>query len=129
MEIFENQELLARRRETVKLAELERKEIEALNNWVLIRKKQVADKESAGGIVLTETQSRSQGGIVISVPEFFTDAMGNRHIPFVKEGDEVIYTNFPIELEDLEEITGDKFLHLVRAEEIYAKLRPAKQSA
>ena len=38
----------------------------------------------------------------------------------IHAGDMVIFTNFPIELPDLEELTGDKNLCLVRGEEIFA---------
>lgn len=40
-----------------------------------------------------------------------------------EKGEHVIFTNFPIELEELEELTGEKNLKLVRYEEVYARIR------
>jgi co-chaperonin GroES (HSP10) len=112
--VFENAELLAKRREGVRLSELVRRRIRPVNDWVLIRKAEVQDKIAGENILLPESQARSSTGIVVAAAPGL----------LVKEGDEVIFTNFPIELEDLEEVTGDKKLNLVRMEEIYAILEP-----
>lgn len=88
--------------------------IEPLNQWVLIRRHSAGEKKTEAGVVIPEGQARSSRGEVVAA------APGLAVIP----GDEVIFTNFPIELEDLEEVTGDRLLNLVRMEEIYAVLRP-----
>jgi co-chaperonin GroES (HSP10) len=118
VKLFENQELLARRRETIRLSEMRRRRVRPINDWVLIRKIEVKDKQSDAGVVITESQARSSTGVVIAAAPGL----------IVKEGDEVIFTNFPIELEDLEEVTGDKKLNLVRMEEIYAVLEPIEST-
>jgi co-chaperonin GroES (HSP10) len=84
--------------------------IRPVNNWVLIRKHAQAEKTTDAGVVIPEGQGRSSRGTVIGAA---------KDVPLFP-GDEVIFTNFPIELEDLEELTGDKLLNLVRWEEIYA---------
>ncbi len=40
-----------------------------------------------------------------------------------REAGYVIYTNFPMDIPDIEELTGEKSLHLVLDEEIYARFR------
>jgi len=85
-----------------------------LNQWVLIRREALGEKKTEAGVVIPEGQGRSSRGEVVAVAE---------GLP-LDVGDQVIFTNFPIELEDLEEITGDKQLSLVRMEEVYAVLVP-----
>lgn len=87
-------------------------EIEALQNWVLIRKVSREEGTTEAGVVVV-AGGRSSRGIVLHAGE---------GIPLAP-GDMVIFTNYPIELEDLEELTGDKDLKLVRYEEIYARVR------
>lgn len=106
-------ERVAREREIVKTSEIKRKKIRTRHEWVLIRKIDPKDKLTDGGLVITEGQARSSLGEIISCSEKVTD---------LRRGDIVIFTNFPIELEDLEDATGDKSLRLVRDEEVYAVL-------
>lgn len=97
------------------VAVLEKKavKIRPLNQWVLIRKLEIEEKQTEGGVVLPGG-GRSSRGIVVAAAS---------DVPLV-EGELVIFTNFPIELEDLEELTGHKELKLVRFEEIYAVVEP-----
>lgn len=87
-------------------------EIEPLQKWVLIRKVEREEKLTEGGVVLPGGGRSSRGFVVAAAKEVPLEA-----------GDLVIFTNFPIELEDLEELTGDSNLKLVRYEEVYARFR------
>lgn len=79
--------------------------------WVLLRKL-IRGEEMVDGVIRPEAKDeRSQRGQVVSVPSRILD---------LHPGDIVIFTNFPIELPDLEDLTGDKNLCLVRGEEIFA---------
>lgn len=84
-----------------------------LQKWVLIRKVFREERTTDAGLVL-KAGERSQRGIVVAAPE---------EVP-LDAGDLVIFTNFPIELDDIEELTGEKNLMLVRYEEIYARVTP-----
>lgn len=103
-------EQAAKETEVVPIATIRRKALRPVNGWVLIRKILAKDKITDEGVVLTEAQKRSSLGEVVAV------ASG---LP-LEVGQQVIYTNFPIELEDIEELTGEKHLHLCRWEEIYS---------
>ena len=89
--------------------------IRPLQQWVLIRKVEREETTTQAGVVLV-AGGRSQRGIVVAVP---------KEVP-LNEGDMVIFTNFPIELEDIEEVTGEKNLKLVRYEEVYAVIEPCQ---
>lgn len=91
--------------------------IEPRNDWVLIRKF-VRTEKKVGDVVQPGEgtpgfEARSQRGIVVAAAEKTK----------LSEGDLVIYTNFPLDIPDIEELTGEKGLHLVREEEIYAVVR------
>jgi hypothetical protein len=85
-------------------------DIESLHGWVLIRKLENTER-MVDGVVRVATQSSK--GEVISAPA----ASG------LDAGDLVIFTNFSILLEDLEELTGDKDARLVRYEEVYLRFK------
>jgi co-chaperonin GroES (HSP10) len=92
------------------------------HEWVLIRQYREEEKKTDGGVIapgedffmMDKGKPKSQRGIVVAVSEKIHDLM---------PGDVVIFTNFPIDLEDIEELTGDKELKLVRDEEVYAKVK------
>jgi co-chaperonin GroES (HSP10) len=86
-------------------------EIEPLQQWVLIRK--VQREETMKGDVILPGGGRSSRGIVVAA---------SKEVP-LEVGEMVIFTNFPIEIEDIEELTGDRDLKLVRYEEVYARVR------
>lgn len=86
--------------------------VEPLNKWVAIRKIENEDKVTAEGVIVKG--GKSSRGEVIAAAE---------GVP-LKAGDMVIYTNFPIELEDLEMLTQDPNIQLVRFEEVYTRLVP-----
>jgi len=103
----------------------ERKEkwaISPRHEWVLIRQYREEEKKTEGGVItpgedfflMDKGKPKSQRGIVVAVSEKITD---------LSPGDFVIFTNFPIDLEDIEELTGDAELKLVRDEEVYASVK------
>lgn len=113
-ELIDNAAEFARRRaEQAIKEEATPKKIVPRHLWVLIRKVEPKDVLHESGIVETRGQSRSQLGEVVAVGEEVTN---------LTAGDLVIYTNFPIELEDVQDLTGDRKLHLIRDEEVYAKV-------
>lgn len=89
------------------------------NQWVLIKKIEREEMQTGDGIILPGG-GRSQRGRVVAVAKM---PWWKRSLD-LNVGDIVVYTNFPIELEDLEELTGEKNLHLVREEEVYAVAVP-----
>lgn len=100
----------------------EKWEILPRHEWVLIRQHREQEKLSDGGVVqpgedfflMDKGKPKSQRGVVVAVSSKVTD---------IAPGDFVIFTNFPIDLEDIEELTGDGDLKLVRDEEVYACVR------
>ena len=108
---------------TLRVAEppAERYQIEPRQGWVLVRERQEGEKITAGGVI--------QPGA-----DFFLNTKSPKHThaivvafsPSVKGlevDDLVIVTKFSLNLEAIEELTGDKELKLVRDEEVYARLK------
>lgn len=94
------------------------------NQWVLIKKIEREEMQTGDGIILPGG-GRSQRGRIVAVAKM---PWWKRSLD-LNVGDIVVYTNFPIELEDLEELTGEKNLHLVREEEIYAVAMPCSSTS
>src|SRR5258708_22417502 len=99
----------------VALAKTTQWEIEPRNKWVLIRKITQEEMKTADGVVVPGEGSplfnaRSQRGIVVAAPD------GTR----LSKGDVVIYTNFPLGIPHIEEITSERQPHLVLATEMLA---------
>jgi len=90
-----------------------RKRLRPRHQWVLIRKIDPRDRITQSGMVITEGQARSSIGEVISFSGEVTDLM---------RGDIVLFTNFAMKLDELEDATGEKNLYLVREDEIYTVL-------
>jgi co-chaperonin GroES (HSP10) len=110
--VLERARETARNLETVPL-EQKRKRLRPRHQWVVIRKVDAKDRLAKSGIVITEGQAGSSVGEVVSFSPEVKD---------LTRGDLVLYTNFAIKLEDMEDATGDKTLQLVREEEIYVVL-------
>ena len=95
-------------------------EIIPRHEWVLIRKLKKEEKKTEAGVVLPGADfflsggGKSQRGEVIAAGEKTQ----------LQPGDLVIFTNYALKFEDLEELTGDSSLELVRDEEVYAVVRP-----
>jgi co-chaperonin GroES (HSP10) len=92
--------------------EIKRKRIKPLHEWVLVRRITTGDVLSDGGVLLTAGKERSSVGIVVAVGPKAPIAIGA----------EVIFTNYALDLEGIEEATGEKDLKLLRFEEVYAEL-------
>lgn len=99
----------AKAREVVKISEIKRKTIRPRKQWVLIRKTTKVDKLTDSGLVIAEGNVQSQLGEIVAV------APGTDLTP----GDLVLFTNFAMTLEDVQEVTQDNKLFLVREEEVY----------
>jgi co-chaperonin GroES (HSP10) len=83
------------------------------HEWVLIRKEVEGERVTVDGVIVPEReQMRSFRGVVVDLAADVTN---------LSVGDRVIFTAYPMELEDVEELTGDKNLFMVRDEEVYAR--------
>jgi co-chaperonin GroES (HSP10) len=85
------------------------------NEWVAVRKITQDEVKTDSGIILDKSQARTVRAIVVSLGTKVQD---------LKIGDEVLISNFAMELEDVEEMTGVKDLVIVREEEVYAVGEP-----
>jgi co-chaperonin GroES (HSP10) len=120
---FQEQVQDKRRFDEVGVARLIRHTVQPRNQWVLIKKLEREEVQTSDGLILPGG-GRSQRGRVVSVAKcswFKRLFSGGLELA---AGDIVVYTNFPIELEDLAELTGESNLHLVREEEVYAVAVP-----
>jgi co-chaperonin GroES (HSP10) len=92
--------------------------------WVVIRKVIRGEEVTPDGIILPEAkEDRSQVGEVVSLSSCARRiALTGVEIPWdIAEGDLVIFTNFPMDIPAVEELTGEKNLVMVRAEEIWGR--------
>lgn len=88
------------------------------HKWVLIRQVQKVEERTEAGVVipsadffLMKGDDKSQRGVVVAAgPE--SD---------LKEGDLVIFTAFPMEIEGLKDLVGED-VKLVRDEEVYSRV-------
>jgi co-chaperonin GroES (HSP10) len=87
-------------------------ELKARGKWVLIRMIPRKERRTAGGLVLTMGQEKTQHGEVVDVSSEIYD---------LQAGDTVVFTNFVTELTEVEELTGERNLYLVRDEEVYSR--------
>jgi|SRR5215467_1250698 len=121
MELKEIDAVLERARETalsraenaIPVEQIKRKRLRPRHQWVVIRKVDPRDKLTRSNLVVTEGQARSSVGEVVSFSAEVTD---------LKRGDLVLFTNFAMKLDEMEDATGEKTLFLVREEEIYTVL-------
>jgi co-chaperonin GroES (HSP10) len=91
------------------------------HEWVVVRKEVQGERITADGVVVPEReQMRSFRGVVVDVSDGIVD---------LKAGDRVIYSAYPMEMEDdIVELTGDRNLFMVRDEEVYATLEAIEES-
>lgn len=90
----------------------------ARGRWVLVRMLSKEERKTAGGIILSQAQAKTQHGVIVDVDTSVVKDL----VP----GQIVIFTNFTNELEDIEELTGRRDLHLIRDEEVYAVAKEIK---
>lgn len=88
--------------------------LKARGKWVVLRMIPREERKTAGGIVISTAQTKTQHGLVVDVSS--APEVVDLHV-----GDVVVFTNFVNSLDDVEELTGERNLFLVREEEIYAR--------
>lgn len=93
--------------------------LRARGKWVVIKPVGTVEQISVGGIVLPNNSAGVQKGIVVSVDEAIVEDL--------KPGMLVVFSNFPQDLDQIEELTGDRTLLLIREEEIYAEAQPTEE--
>jgi co-chaperonin GroES (HSP10) len=89
--------------------------------WVVIRPlmNKGEDQRSAGGIVLPSSNAGAQKGTIVAVDSsVVTD---------LTPGMVVVFSNFPQDLDAVEDLTGDRDLLLLRDEEVYAEAVPTDE--
>jgi len=84
------------------------------NGWVLVRKLTLDEEITEGGVIVDRSTARSLRAEVVEVPPVSTLSVGQI----------VIVTAYGMEVEDLEDMTGEKKLMLLRDEEIYTVCEP-----
>lgn len=84
------------------------------HGWVLVRKI-TQDVEKVGDVFIDKSQRQSLVGEVVEV----SDKPSN-----LAPGDRVILTAFSMDIPELEDMTGEKNLVMVRDEEIYSRCAP-----
>jgi co-chaperonin GroES (HSP10) len=88
------------------------------HKWVVVRPLRRGDRQTEGGIVLPGSSVHAQYGEVVSVSPDVTD---------LKPGMKVVFTNFPQDLDAIEDLTLDRNLQLIRDEEVYAEAIPVEE--
>lgn len=118
---IESAQELAKRRKVV--ASQDRKfSIHPRNGWVLVRKLVLEDEITEGGVIVDNTTARTLRAEVVEAS-----------VPFGKvstdlaPGDIVLINAMCLEMEDLERMTGDKNLVMLRDEEIYSLCTPIEE--
>ena len=105
------------------VAEKVRYRLRPRHEWVLVEKKTQQEEQTEGGLHINRSQTKSYQAVVLEVSDKIAD---------LKPGDLVLISNFPMEIEDVDElISGDASLtdpslrrnvFLVRDEEIYCRI-------
>jgi co-chaperonin GroES (HSP10) len=94
--------------------------------WVVIRKLIRGEEVTEGGVILPETKDdRSQRGEVLELGSCARRIpLTGVEVPWdIAVGDMVIFTNYPMDIPDVEELVGEKNLVMVRAEEIFGRAK------
>ena len=93
--------------------------------WVIIRKQLRGENVTEEGIILPESQDdRSQHGEVVELSRCAGRTADGTEIPWdIEVGDTVIFTNFPMDIPAVEELTGEKDLVLVQADEVFGRAK------
>jgi co-chaperonin GroES (HSP10) len=89
------------------------------HGWVIVRKLSLDEIVTEAGVFVDRSQAKTYQAEVVEA----SDVMRNGKIVAsdLKRGERVIITAFSMTFEDLEELTGEKDLLMVRDEEIYAR--------
>jgi chaperonin GroES len=89
--------------------------------WVIIRKFLRGEEVTDGGVIVPETKDdRSQRGEVVAISKCAGRNLDGSEIPWdIAVGDMVFFTNYPMDIPAVEELTGDPNLVLVQADEVF----------
>lgn len=90
--------------------------------WVLIRKLIRGEEVTEGGVILPgEKDERSQRGEIVALSSCAGRDRNGNEIPWdIAIGDLVIFSNYAMDVPAIEELTGEKNLALVQADEVFA---------
>jgi co-chaperonin GroES (HSP10) len=91
--------------------------------WVIIRKQLRGEQVTEEGLIIPETRDdRSQRGEVVALSSCAGRTANGVEIPWdIQVGDTVIFTNYPMDIPAVEELTGEKDLVLVQADEVFGR--------
>lgn len=91
--------------------------------WVVLRKVLRGEEVTDGGVILPEAKDdRSQRGVVVTLSRCAGRTADGTEIPWdIEVGDTVLFTNFPMEIPAIEELTGERDLVLVQADEVFGR--------
>jgi co-chaperonin GroES (HSP10) len=91
--------------------------------WVVIKKFLRGEQVTDEGVIIPETKDdRSQRGVVFALSNCAGRDREGNPIPWdIEVGDVVIFTNYPMDIPAVEELTGEKDLVLVQADEVFGK--------
>lgn len=87
------------------------------HEWVLVRKLSLDEEVTGAGLVINKDQRKTFHGVVVD--------MGWK-VKHLAIGDTVLFSAFAMKNGDLEEMTGDKNLLMVRDEEVYNTVEPVE---
>lgn len=115
-----NAETLAKSRPAVPV-DRTRYALHPRRGWVLVKKLTPDDVIMEGGVLVDKTTARSLRAEVIEAADRADGSPSD-----LSSGDVVLITAFGLEMEDLEEMTGEKGLLLLRDEEVYTRCVPVE---
>ena len=93
------------------------------DKWVVIRKFVRGEQVTEEGVIIPEEkENRSQRGEVVALSSCAGRTSNGVEIPWdINVGDIVIFTNFPMDIPAIEELTGERDLVLVQADEVFGR--------
>lgn len=89
------------------------------HGWVIVRKLSLDTITTEGGILVDRSQAKTYQAEVVEASDVTRN--GKIVASDLKRGERVLITAFSMTFEDLEELTGEKDLLMVRDEEVYAR--------
>jgi len=89
------------------------------HGWVIVRKLTLEQETTEAGLIIDNSQAKTFQAEVVEA----SDVIRNGKIvkSELEKGELVLITAFSMTFEDLERLTGDKGLLLVRDEEVYCR--------
>jgi co-chaperonin GroES (HSP10) len=89
------------------------------HGWVIVRKISLESETTEAGLIIDNSQAKCFQAEVVEASHVMLN--GKRVASDLEPGDLVIITAFSMTFEDLERLTGEKDLLMVRDEECYAR--------